>query len=402
MHLQTRHPIRLAAPLLAAAIAASACGGGGEAAESAPTTTAATTSSTTPRLPGAWSATYSDPGSWLCHPQAEQDPCTTTDLGATVVAPRDGELSTEPFTPAEAPPVDCFYVYPTVDPRAEIAWARAEAARFSSACRVFAPLYRQANGGSELDPAALDTAYSDIREAFDHYLAQLSDDRAFALIGHGQGADLLTRLAQERIDPDPALRSRLLSAVLVGGRLVRVPSGAKVGATFQNLPLCTDRDQLGCVIAYNSYDVNLPPDTGALWFREMPEGTEAACTNPAGLDGSKGQLRAATFPRLTEADPGPTVAGLPNVEQPFVTYPEYFLAECVYYGGGVWYLRIDTTIDPLDVRSVGPLGNAGLDSQGLGLHHLDVVLALGDLISLVEQQSEAMAAQAGAPASNSP
>ncbi len=406
--------IRLTLTLLIAVVVVAACGSGGEEAEPTTSTVGATTSSTAPRLPGAWSDTYSRTESWLCHPDSPEDLCTTSDLGATVVAPRDGALSTEAFTPADAPPVDCFYLYPTVDragtgtrelpddPRSEMAWVRAEAARFSSVCRVFAPLYRQANGGSELDPAAPDTAYSDVRESFDHYLAQLGEGRPFALVGHGQGADLLTRLAQERIDPDAELRSRLLSAILVGGRLVRVPTGAKVGATFRNLPLCTDRDQTGCVIAYNSYDSNLPPDTGALWFQEMPEGTEAACSNPAGLDGSKGQLRAATFPRVTAADPGPTVAGLPNVEQPFVTYPEYFLAECVHYGGGLWYLWIDRTIDPLDVRSVGPLGNPALDAEGLGLHHLDVVLALGDLISIVEEQAGAVADRSTPPASTSP
>ena len=64
--------------------------------------------------------------------------------------------------PARPPPrrVDCFYVYPTVsgqktgnanlniDPE-ERSIALFQAARFSQACRVFAPMYRQLTlGGS--------------------------------------------------------------------------------------------------------------------------------------------------------------------------------------------------------------------------------------------------------------
>jgi hypothetical protein len=57
-------------------------------------------------------------------------------------------------TDPASPPIDCFYVYPTVsaqpgilanlhvDPT-EIAVARAQASRFSQVCKVYAPVYPQ-------------------------------------------------------------------------------------------------------------------------------------------------------------------------------------------------------------------------------------------------------------------
>ncbi len=56
--------------------------------------------------------------------------------------------------PAKNPPIDCFYVYPTVsgqpgpnadltiDPE-ETAVAETQASRFSQVCRVYAPMYPQ-------------------------------------------------------------------------------------------------------------------------------------------------------------------------------------------------------------------------------------------------------------------
>ncbi len=49
---------------------------------------------------------------WLCGPAAADDACTGA-LDATVVA-ADGTRSVEPFVPDHDPPIDCFYVYPTV------------------------------------------------------------------------------------------------------------------------------------------------------------------------------------------------------------------------------------------------------------------------------------------------
>src|SRR5262245_35612099 len=94
---------------------------------------------------------YNKPESWLCRP-GRKDACAV-DMSTTVVA-ANGKLTRESWAADPKAPIDCFYVYPTVSndttPNSdmiagteELNVIRAQAARFGSQCRVFAPLYRQ-------------------------------------------------------------------------------------------------------------------------------------------------------------------------------------------------------------------------------------------------------------------
>src|SRR5690242_15240087 len=91
---------------------------------------------------------------WLCNPVTKsKDPCRSS-LTATIVKPDGTITGTEKTALAKKPKFDCFYVYPTVsdqkrpqatkaiDPEID-AIALYQAARLSSSCRVFAPVYRQ-------------------------------------------------------------------------------------------------------------------------------------------------------------------------------------------------------------------------------------------------------------------
>src|SRR5271155_1622357 len=93
---------------------------------------------------------YANPDIWLCRP-GRQDACTVPQE-ATVIA-ADGKLGYEKFAAAKNPPIDCFYVYPTVSNEAtgnsdltingpEKRVVNAQFARFASKCRLFAPMYR--------------------------------------------------------------------------------------------------------------------------------------------------------------------------------------------------------------------------------------------------------------------
>lgn len=364
----SRSRLLVAALVAAVALVAASCSDSdGADDEPAPATTddGVTTTTVAPALAG-----------WWCHPDLVDDPCTTADLTTTLV---DWQLQTT-VDPRPADPeavADCFVVPPNApDDDGALAWALAEAAPLRTRCRVFVP--RIAAG-----------AYDQVTAAFDDFLAASGADRPIFLLGHAEGADLLTRLTQERIDPDPALRARLLSVALVGGAAVQVPEGQVAGGTFQNLWLCTDRDQVGCVLSWHSYEVGTTPTLEVASFAGLAPGNRAACTHPAGLDGSRGQLRAASFPSSTVLTPGPWVPGLPAVDTPYVTLPEYFVAECVNFGSGVWYLRVEPSIDPDDQRAPGPLSDPGLAAAGLGTRNLDVVLAEGDLLFLIERQLDA-------------
>ena len=90
---------------------------------------------------------YAKPASWLCLP-GRGDVCSTP-LPTTALNPNGyGSVGRSPV--AKDPPVDCFYVYPTVsnDPgmnsdlvadRQERLATETQFARFASVCRPFAP-----------------------------------------------------------------------------------------------------------------------------------------------------------------------------------------------------------------------------------------------------------------------
>ncbi len=96
---------------------------------------------------------------WLCRPGLAGDPCLSSE--EATVELDNGSSVIQHAQPAANPPVDCFYVYPTVssqirlenghvspnanleiDPE-ETQIAIDQASRFSQTCRVYAPMYPQ-------------------------------------------------------------------------------------------------------------------------------------------------------------------------------------------------------------------------------------------------------------------
>jgi hypothetical protein len=329
---------------------------------------------------------------WLCQPADTKDSCDLS-LASTAVR-SDGSLVPEP-APATHQPVDCFYVYPTVSQAqstnaplaitaAERQTARAQVARFSSVCRVYAPIYRQITtealfNGRYGDPAAHALAHADVVAAWHDYLTQ-NPHRRFVLIGHSQGSLELLKLLQEEIDPSPALRARLVSALLLGGML-KVPPGAKVGGDLKHIPLCASNRQQGCVVAYNSFGTAPPADS--LFGRpDRRRHLLTACTNPAALGGGEGWLLP-YFPAGPYSRPESSIGGAERVTTAYADYPHYVTAKCMQKGDFVW-LQVTTHLVPGDVRrkslptSLGPTW---------GLHVIDVNLAQGNLVSLVRSES---------------
>src|SRR5260221_361231 len=91
---------------------------------------------------------------------------------------------------------------------------------------------------------------------FTGYASERYRDPKLVLLGHSQGAEMITRLLRKYFDGDgaaaKAMRERLLVAMPIGGR-IEVKRGSDTGGTFQTLPLCTKSDQRACVVAYRSY-----------------------------------------------------------------------------------------------------------------------------------------------------
>lgn len=336
---------------------------------------------------------YAGTTNWICHPDRDDDECR--DVRTTVVEP-DGTRRIDDLEPAEDPAFDCFYVYPTTsaDPEvnsdlevddSEIDTVRAQVARYSSVCRVFAPAYRQVTiaglfrGG--LGDDAQERAYGDVLDAWKTYINQDNDGRGVVLIGHSQGSGHLRRLLTEELDPEPELRGLLVSAVLLGTTIAEPASAAEDG--FDNIPPCTSTQETGCLISYSSYPEAEPPVEGALFGGVREEGQRALCVNPVELVGDDGLADAVvpTKPSLVGA-----VAGFEDITTPFVSLPGALSATCTVTG-----LYSYLAVEPADPDDPRPL--AGLVEQRLGptwgLHLLDANLAQDDLIEVVARQAEA-------------
>lgn len=324
--------------------------------------------------------------SWLCRPGLDRSPCSIP-LDVTAVTPAGRERIA--LAPAADPTFDCFYVYPTVSTatgrNAPLASApeivrvvQAQAAQMQRSCRLFVPLYRQitlrglARGGLT-DPQARGLAQADVVAAFRDYLDRYSDGRPFLLLGHSQGATVLTSLVQSEIDGDAALRSRLVSAMLIGGSVWLAP-GSSTQGTFQNVPPCRSSSQTGCVVAYNTYG-SAPPASGL--FGRTTEGRTTLCVNPASLAGGAADLDAIV--------PVPSSPGAVDVAA-FASFPGSLRGECRSDASHTWLQVEQTSASSLPAGSLAPT-----PTPAWGLHRYDVTVALGDLVRLAAAQGAAMA-----------
>ena len=227
---------------------------------------------------------------WLCRPGIANDPCTPS-LSTTRLTPTGRVLGVDRVSRVRNPKIDCFYVYPTVsqqttpnanltiDP-AERSVAIAQASRFSQVCRVFAPMYRQITiaGLNSTNATPGKIAFQDVLSAWNDYLARYNDGRGVVLIGHSQGSFHLRQLISKYIDANASVRDRIVSAILLGGNVI-VPSGKDVGGDFAHLGACHSASDVGCVIAFSTFDHTPPPNS--LFGRARKPGEQVLCTNPA-------------------------------------------------------------------------------------------------------------------------
>jgi hypothetical protein len=358
---------------------------------------------------------YSKPEAWLCRP-GRQDACAV-DLSTTVIT-ADGKMTQEDWAADPKASIDCIYVYPTVSrdtggnsdmtPKAEEkAVIRAQFARFASKCRAYAPMYRQVTlaalrAGMAGTPIPVNRlmAYEDVRDAWNYYLEHDNQGRGVVLIGHSQGAIVLTALMRNEIDGKP-VQARMVSALLLGTSLP-VPKGKDVGGAFQHIPLCHAADQIGCVITYATFRATDPPPAdgpagGTRFGKVADPNMMAACTNPANLSGGSGPLHAYMGAKGSgvvpgaEAEPGRwTKTGSP-VSTPFVSVPGMLTAECVNNDNGS-YLAVTLHVNPKDDRVQDIAGDVTVGGRILrdwGLHLIDVNVAMGNLLDIVGRQAKA-------------
>jgi len=342
---------------------------------------------------------YSKDASWLCLP-GRADVCSTP-LATTDLNPNGyGARGLSPV--ATDPPLDCFYVYPTVssDPglnsdlspgREEKLAAESQFARFASVCRPFAPVYRQMtlaavaaySAGANIDAAAA-LAYGDVLAAWRNYVRTRNDGRPFVLIGHSQGSLMLQMLIAREIETDPAVAKRMKLAIIPGYDVL-VPQGKLVGGTFKKTLLCSHPGETGCVMSWTSFrEKNVPP-AGAIFGYADQAGMTVGCVNPA-LPGSHDwvKLDSYWFARSTLPVPGGPIQWSSEgpTPTPYLHAQGLVAAKCINDGqrGYLWVRTVHNPGDKRTDRIGGEVAVFGMFLPGWGMHLADMAIAQGDLV----------------------
>ena len=159
-----------------------------------------------------------------------------------------------------------------------------QASVFNACCRIYAPRYRQATfiafvKDTPDGEAAINLAYTDVRRAFDYYIAHENHGRPFIIASHSQGSLHALRLLQERVIGTPLAR-RLVAAYVIGGFTPTDIEGA-------GLPVCGEARQTGCVIDWNSVTergrATRRNGAALMWLNgryQSSAGRDIVCVNP--------------------------------------------------------------------------------------------------------------------------
>jgi hypothetical protein len=261
-----------------------------------------------------------------------------------------------------------------------------QAARYTSECRVFAPVYRQVTlqgilGISPPTAADRERAYNDVRDAWRDYLRNHNKGRGVVFVGHSQGTFMLRELIANEVDRKPRVRRLMVSALLMGGNVL-VKQGRDSGGDFKNIRACRSRTQFGCVVAFVTFNQTPPQDS--YFGRTGEKGMEVLCTNPAALGG--GSAKVTPIQPKEPFAPGTTIGAAvsvlgvptPPTSTAWRAFPGSYRARCSSAGGA-------------DVLRISSLGGAPVfqpsPTPQWGLHLFDANIALGNQVSLIRRQA---------------
>ena len=187
--------------------------------------------------------------------------------------------------------VDVFFIHPTIytyEPEGEYKWngdvndtklnkktnestIKLQASVFNVSCKIYAPRYRQAHISAfytndlEAKRKSVDTAYADVKNAFEYYLKYFNKGRPIIIAAHSQGTIHAVQLMKDFFDNQP-LQKQLVCAYLIG---MPVPKDS-----FCCISPCEDSTQTNCWTSWNTFAYGFYPSyyKGGL--------NNAICTNP--------------------------------------------------------------------------------------------------------------------------
>lgn len=195
---------------------------------------------------------YSIIKNWASHPSIR-------DFGDSIPKPLRNNFSYDST-------VDVFFIHPTTYLRKENGQMNADinsesvnrrtdnrtilnqASAFNE-YRLFAPRYRQVNYSAYMNifgsnQPIFDTAYTDVKKAFQYYLSYWNQGRPFFIASHSQGTQHAVRLIKDLIE-GTELQKKLIAAYIIGTPPV------KTGKL--KIPVCTDSAKTGCYVAWNTF-----------------------------------------------------------------------------------------------------------------------------------------------------
>lgn len=146
-----------------------------------------------------------------------------------------------------------------------------QASIFNGSCRVFAPYYRQAHLYSfytldkEDSKNALELAYTDVKRAFEYYLAHYNKGRPIVIASHSQGSVHADKLLKEFFD-GKELQKKLVVAYLVG-RAISPDAFTYIRPTEKP-------DEVGVWASWNTFAKGFYPESYDRYFKG------ALSTNP--------------------------------------------------------------------------------------------------------------------------
>ena len=254
---------------------------------------------------------YDDPKMWFARPGMEKDPSAWrpaadgSETPGTENAPTGDQLILPANAAIPATPMGdaaIFFVHPTSyysrsswnapledrdsDHRANL-FVQGMASAFADAGEIWAPRYRQATLGAFLAEdrvtagKAIDSAYRDVEEAFDAFLAAQPKNKPIILAGHSQGALHLTTLLKTKIAGTP-LAKRIVAAYVIGW-----PISIDTDIAGLGLPACQTPEQKGCILGWATFADPADPAMvigaydGTIGFDGRPRAdTRMLCTNP--------------------------------------------------------------------------------------------------------------------------
>ncbi|MFN4184302.1 MAG: DUF3089 domain-containing protein [Hyphomonas sp.] len=363
--------------------------------------TAPTEPVTSPATPAFERTDYADLDTWLCHPGKSVNDACKADLTATVIE-EDGSTRIETFEAATDPAFDCFYFYPTVSldttPNSdmtagpeELSVVANQFARYGSACRLYAPIYRQATLLSLRTAMLTGTAtadaemrWADIVDSWEHYLEHENNGRGVLLVGHSQGSGMILELLNKEIIGTP-VQDRIVAAHPIGTLAHLDEDG-----TFGGMPVCDSADQTGCILTYVTFRSEAPPPPESRFGKITETGDRAICASPPALSGD-GVALDAYMPRASAGVMENAQYGV-EFDTPFVKLPGLLSGECLTNATHDWFaVTINAADGPRTDNIQGDIIANGEVLADWGLHFIDVNLTMGNLVEIARQQGESWA-----------